>query len=576
MSKRLAWLIAVALPALTVLPCEAAERVNVRLADDLECAVIVPFVGSMMTGACLPVRFEFTNRGPDRAVRTVFEANGSIGATHSVPGNGSVARWMYVPLVGEGFWAPTLAFYDADTGRVLSRQEWEGFRYMTPTAWSAGGTGAVTALVVSAGPSPTVSSNLCEPASIAVTNLSPDMVPDSWLALSGVELVIVPYQTWASPRMRAEPILDWVAMGGVCLVVDASAEGRQAVLRAVSESLPAVECSGDTVAAGLGRLVFVESAVLMRSRVFAGRQELGIVDWASRLSRSNLQPPLPVVVKPPFVPVLFFLIVFSLLVGPVGWWYMVSKRGRPLMYYALAPVLSVCAIALMVVADLLKQGVRPRAACVGAELIDQRTKKRITLSQFVVYCPFTMGQVLRSAPDELPYFLSLGGGGLSVGIGGVSGAAAGSQVLYRDALPARERAWFARQCIRLERRRLEIWKEDGQIRAENHLGVPLRGLVVCFQGEYALLNSLDEREKGVGAPLERAAAISYCARMLGNVGHHAGLVTARASGLSRRWQKAFESGQNSYAALREESLEDLTWLPSARLSGSVAVVRGYY
>ena len=41
-----------------------------------------------------------------------------------------------------------------------------------------------------------------------------------------------------------------------------------------------------------------------------------------------------------------FAALFAVVVGPVGWWYAVKRKGKPLLYFALAPALSLCVIVL--------------------------------------------------------------------------------------------------------------------------------------------------------------------------------------------------------------------------------------
>lgn len=555
---------------------------RIAVTDELHCEVSLPLTDEARPGASVPFLLEFKNTGPDRAIRTVLECNGSVSVVTSVRGGGETRRWMHVPVVGDMIFGVTLTFYDDETGRLLKRQEWPGMRLSGSYGVPGRGGQEVVVLVLSTGPSPTVSSNLCGSAGLQVFNAGPDSVPDAWVGLSAVDLLIVTHNAWTSPRMDLGPVLDWVAMGGVCLVVDAPPEGRDAIFRTVSEGLPLAEREGDTVSAGMGQIMLVTDRTLLQSRLFTGRPGVGGGYSFSGSGRGALRPALDVVQKPPFVPVLCFLVIFSLLVGPVGWWYLVSKRGRPLMYYALAPVLSVCVIVVVIVTDLVKQGVRPRAACTAIELFDQRVKKRITLSQFGIYAPFTLGRTLRGEPGELPHFLSVGRddspyGAMPFGLAGINLTSTPDGVFYADALPARQKAWYATQSIGLERKRLEVWKEGGRIYAENHLGVPLRDLVVSCDGEYAVFERLDEGQKADAAPVEPGVAMQRARSAAGTVvlaGRD--IVTAKARGMLRRWQRAFESGQNGYMALRDGKFEELIWLDSARFSDSISVIRGLY
>jgi len=93
------------------------------------------------------------------------------------------------------------------------------------------------------------------------------------------------------------------------------------------------------------------------------------------------------------------LAAFGLMVGPLGWWYMVRKKQRGLFYYVLAPAVSLCVIVLIIVADVFYEGVRPRVSSAGVRLLDQRVQKVIETSQFGVYAPFAVGQMKGSADE---------------------------------------------------------------------------------------------------------------------------------------------------------------------------------
>jgi len=64
------------------------------------------------------------------------------------------------------------------------------------------------------------------------------VLPDSWIGYSGLNLVIVEQEVWASPAFDPQPIIDWVAMGGMCLIVDAPPEGRERVRSSLAAQAP--------------------------------------------------------------------------------------------------------------------------------------------------------------------------------------------------------------------------------------------------------------------------------------------------------------------------------------------------
>ncbi|MHC4479784.1 MAG: hypothetical protein ACYS1C_02290 [Planctomycetota bacterium] len=571
--------------ALAPAPARAAwQSTRVPLADRLTCVVGTPLSHLPEPQAMLPLRFEFDNAGPERTIRALVEREGGASATFAVPSNATSHHWVYMPAFRGLPLGVSLSFYDGESGRLLKRHDWQGFRLTGVSGGAVGG--ELTAFVVSAGRDLTVSSTFCGRATVSFVNLRPGSLPDRWLGLDAVDLLIVEHAAWVSPRMDQAPVLDWVAMGGLCLMVDAPAEARQRIAAQVSDAVPLVSRRGGTLEAGMGRIMFLDREDLLRSAFFSGPIGRGAGFRPRVGQRHRWRPMLEVVQKPPFVALLILLVLFSLLVGPLGWWYLVSKRGRPLLYYALAPVLSGCFIVVVIAADLLRQGIRPRASLIAVEVIDQAAKKRITLSQFGLYCPFTAGLRLRGQVGEMPHFLSLayeGGrsyGRGSYGLGGIRSAATPEGVFYDGALPARQRAWYARQEIRLERRRLEVWREEGRLVAENHLGIALADLVVCREGEYAeyaVFEGLEDGARASADPVRKAEALAHCDERLELRQVTWGrIVRGKAGDMLGRWRQVFASGGNAYAARRAGSFEELIWLDSVRFGQATSMIWGVY
>lgn len=573
----------------------ACQVISEAITDDLSFTAFRVFDVEPGPGETLPLVFEFTNHGQDRVIRVVVQQNGSTSAAFSLPGNRSVRHFVYLPALGERFFDPVILFYEGGSGRLLKEVEWNGLSIFNPRLKSTPsftriikrrpgatitGTSTnkelVNLLTISKGPRPGISHDFCTPHDLNICSLeNPDLLPDSWLAFKAVDVIVIPSETWSSSLGNAGPLLDWIALGGVCIVLDAPLHSREAILRNAAESVPFVEINGDSIEAGLGRIEFLE------------RRELSGVGYEpgepfkarSCIRNASLNPPPAYTPKPPFLPVLFFLSGFSILAGPGAWWYVVGRKKKALLYYTLVPLLSVAAIVFIVGVDFFKHGFFSRATCWAVELIDQNAKKRITLSQFVLYTPFSMGKTLQGRFNEQPHFLSLLSDGSSThGFGGLSINPGAQGVVYSgSAVAARRNIWYGLENIQLERRRLAVWKEGEKICVENHLGSPLNHLVVCCHGEYALFDRLGEGEKGGAVPIgkERASAAYIEAIAKTTVPETIG--DAMNAGLASRWHRTFLSGRNTYAALRSGNFEELTWIDSARFSpGSFSIIRGVY
>ena len=143
------------------------------------------------------------------------------------------------------------------------------------------------------------------------------------------------------------------------------------------------------------------------------------------------------------------------------------------------------------------------------------------------------------------------------------------------ALPARKISWYAREKIVPERRRLEIWKEEGRILAENHLGAPLRDLVVCCEGEYALIPRLDEGEKAGAEIVSQGEAATAYDGLRPEKNERAVFYPLQYA-LSERWVEAFRAGDNTYAAWRDGGFEELLWVKEADMDESQVLLLGSY
>jgi len=591
MTRRLTLLLMLLLAATLGAPEAHAQRLRVAIAEGLSCHVTAPFADPAFSGNVVPLKLQFANGGPEREIRVVLESYGSVSAVFSVRGEGSSTRWLYVPVPGDALYGATLKFYDDRTGELLKGWVWGNLRLSRSGA--APGTVAYTIsgpsddmaiLVVAGARAPALPASLTGSSTLSVSRSGPGDLPDSWLGLCGFNVIVATAEAWASSRMDTGPVLDWVAMGGLCLIVGATPEEQQAAVRQIEERLPLIHHTDGTVWAGMGCIRFVREEEARQLPLSDRRMGVrrNVIDV--RAGRDSWYPPLRVDDRPPFASVLVILISFSLLVGPLGWWYVVGKKKRPLVYYVVAPLASLSVVVAVIVADMVAQGFRPWAACVATELLDQRAQRRVTMSQFAVYCPSTMGRRLRGAPDELPGFLSLSQGDLRggyspFGLGGLRVLYALDGPIYDGALPARAKAWYCTQRLRLARERLEVWKENGRIHVENHLGAPLRNVVVAYEGEYAAFERLAEGEGASADPMAPAEAARRC-RDVARTGpsQFAGTFVSDygPAAMHRRWQQAFDSAQNAFIALRDGKYEELIWLDSVRFSYCNSIIRGVF
>jgi len=508
-----------ALPvALLIAACAACAgaaspgALHAKLDAQLSCRIHLGLVDHVRPGSLFPIALQFENSGKARAITVESGPLVRCSATFSVPEADNVTHFLYLATPADiTLGVRHLTLKDAETGRMLKRVDvsrWLG---------SLGYLGDVygydpslcLALALSDGPAFAVNEDLYLGARFEVKRVSADVLPDRWAGYSGIDLMIVDYPVWTSPDFPAVPVTEWMAMGGRCLIVDAPAESRAAICRSIKAAgaLFSMASDGSTFRVGIGGGAFVDRKFLTQAH---SRESVagvpGTLCFRPVLPYARHHgPEMPGVGEVPLLPVFVALALFAVAVGPVGWWYLVVRKKKGLLYYVAAPAVSALTVGLIVLADLLAEGVRPVVSCAAICLIDQQARKAIDLSTFGVYAPFPTNEQLHGEAGELPHLFSVParfGGGWDVA--SYRMRTAGRRVEYPGVLPAREEAWFGREAFGVERRRVIVRTEGDKIMASNQLGEPLEKLLVARGGRYAKFGPLRPGATGQGKELSPA------------------------------------------------------------------------
>ncbi|MFH1732117.1 MAG: hypothetical protein ABIF82_10775 [Planctomycetota bacterium] len=591
----------IALCALIAVCAGRASAAASGIDKTLSCRVRVGLGANVRFGNMLPVFFEFENAGEPRTIQVRTTGASQISAVFSVPKGGGIRRCLYVPVHTDiRYYGPeSVAFSDAGSGRVLRRMDISGqTRSINVHGGSSGHTSTGPTLIglsIARSTALTINSDMLTPFAFDVSHvLAGAGLPDSWLGYSGIDVVVVEHDAWAEPEFNKKPLIDWMAMGGICMMVDAPPDARTDLAKQLAAEAAFLDAPGGpaddkdsaaekrqpkTYFVGMGGLTFVDTKFLStpHKNVLAGLGLRAAAD--SRLTEATRQayPRVQGVDSPPFWSVLVALVVFAALVGPLGWWYLIKKKGRLLLYYAAAPAASFCAIVLTITAAMFNEGFTPYVNCVAVRFIDQRVKKRIDLSQFGVYVPFGFGTSLTGAATELPHFLGAGEDEDRDGPLTLVSRPSGRGREYEGVLPPRTQVWFGRELITLERRRLVVWEDGGTLFAENHLGCSLKALVVSHKGKFAYFDRLSEGAKG-SAPLVGETAIRT--RRAANESAVDNVIRCLVPRKSRdlaldRWRRMFENG-NAYAAQAEGLTNEHVWLSSFKDQGTQCAIFGVY
>ncbi len=573
----------IAVALVIVLSTGAWAATTHKIDGDLTCQVQVGLGDYYRPGSALPIVLEFENTGQPRVIAVRTGPRLVVNAVFSVPAGRGIRRCLYVPVSADWSYYGELAsieLHDAESRRRLKRIQIADQVWRLNYAPDAGLSNLLTGISVSRAAAFAVNEDFDPRHTLKVDKVSTSALPDSWVGYSGLDVIVMDYGLWASTQLDRKPIIDWMAMGGICLIADAPPEAGSELKRLLSSEAPffSVRFAGtarESFLVGMGGAALVDRGLLAGSQKgFFSTRGLrpGLLN-ASQHYDSPGYPRVPDVGEPPFWPVLFSLAAFAVLVGPLGWWYLVSRKKRALLYYFAAPAASLCAIVLAIVFSMLHEGFTPYLSCVALRLLDQRTGTLIELSQFGVYVPFRLGGSLRGSAEELPHFFSHGRQNRQ----GLTVTPSEGRCLYGAVLPAREKVWFGRELIRLERKRLLVWQEDGKIWVENHLGCALKDLIVSLDGNCAQFDSLRPGEKKAAPPLDpegRAGLLSAARKRFTQTA--GGSILRKAAGLCTEPRSGILEGANLYAAECVECTPEHVWLKSFSDKGTRSMIFGVF
>ncbi|MBL8901089.1 MAG: hypothetical protein JNM84_25910 [Planctomycetes bacterium] len=316
-------------------------------------------------------------------------------------------------------------------------------------------------------------------------------LPFSMRALSSLDLVILD----AEDALPEERVLDLLAR-------HVAAGGTLAVLGEIgAEQLPqhaafagAFEPRFERARAqrvtmhsmGLGLLLFGEPALddlrteeceLLGRAVAAQRSCVPVPSQPGRRNEARGASAMPKLSELGHLPVreiLFVLLGFAVLIGPLNFWF-VQRLSRPVLLLVTVPLLSLCFGVVLLGITFAREGFSTRIASRSLTVLDQREQRRATVEWRAFYSPLTPGTALspragtalhlaaeaKLSPHRLRYLIDAG-----------SGALAGAYLPSRR--ETRHVAIEESACAE----RLVFERQGAALRVANLLGVTLRALEV--------------------------------------------------------------------------------------------------
>lgn len=313
----------------------------------------------------------------------------------------------------------------------------------------------------------------------------------NWLAFSRyLAVVISDDELRSAPAAVDAALRDYAAAGGIVVIVGASdtQPSRRGEWAAAWMHLD----RDDGFAAyglGAGRVQYVaesylagldtdqwEEWVQSRIRSTENRRE--------RLDANDAEHRLPMLetVRVPTRSLLFMMVLFTLLIGPVNIITLSVLKKRMWLLWTI-PTIALIFAGGVLAYSIISEGIRPRAKTVAVTLLDQNTRQAVTLGMTGYYAPLTPGDGLRyDEHTEITPQAGDYGYGYGYSDGGRPRAMdlTNGQHLSSGWVIARVPAHFELRQVETRRERLDISRnDDGALSVTNGLGHPIKRLLVA-------------------------------------------------------------------------------------------------
>jgi hypothetical protein len=319
-----------------------------------------------------------------------------------------------------------------------------------------------------------------------------DSAPQS---LVGLRALVIDIDSLTPDWKYKDAVVDWLIQGGTLLLaVDPENPEHDRDLfsgAAFAAPVTTTERGARMQPVGLGSVFYLpEGDFLALDQSFADRiLACNICGWSSVSSsnQTSLTTWLPDLVGGPSGGLLLLLLVFAVLVGPLGWRALVAKRGKPFLYLGLVTCCSIVFSGGIVLADKFVHGISTKGRMNSLSLLDQRHEKEFFHEEAVVWAPSSFSEPIVAPQDaSLLLFHEAPKDRAS----GQKKVERGSQVL-ENALPVRTHTMVVARDVAPPRGRLDVHLSGEQLIVENHLGRSLHQLEVRFEGRRYLARGVD-------------------------------------------------------------------------------------
>jgi hypothetical protein len=483
----------------------------------------------------LPVRFDITNQGEARVIEIVGQGTrffrtsrgGRQGSTDVLQAvrlarGDRVRLTIPVPIFADN---ENIRFEIREDGRTLERFNYTGFQSKSlpgdasalivadpasafgtvaagwPRKITAGSYLGGTVVTGRTGGSITPGGATLPPLDFL---LDPARLPTSWLGFTSLRAVVIGPTEWEQLNdAQKGALLSWTACGGDLIFVD----GDLNALFPGGQNPPAVAADRAVGGYFFGRIHRPASASIAASglaAVLSAAEKVQDSNWALPANRAldwgsiaarGFRLPIPGVEGVPARAYLSILIVFSLLIGPVNYWFLWRKRQQALLVLT-TPVISAIFIVLLAGYVLAGEGLGVRGRAVTFTMLDEVRKQAATRASMSLYAAgMTPSGGLRFARDEAVFPIGPEGTGsrerMILDL-------TDSQRFSAGVIQARSPTNLEEIGFRPARERLSFTGEAGGLSVVNGLGATVSVLLYRHGGKvYSLGGALGPGAKGI-------------------------------------------------------------------------------
>lgn len=332
----------------------------------------------------------------------------------------------------------------------------------------------------------------------------PAQWPTNWLSYSTFRVIAITTSEWQRTSAAGrEALMHWVRAGGTLLLIGRSFPQLPETARLLNTADPIRQFEY-----GSGRwLELMTEATMSETDAVRVRREQLRHLIASSTSRAAASSPFTVVGphaelerdrELPIRPLIFAVIIFALLLGPVN--LFVLRRKKLMMWiFVTVPAISLLSAGMIGAYAFISEGISPRIRVSAVVTLDQRDQTAVTRGLFSYRTPLTPGGGLRF--DDQTIIHPLGNLPQDVTIDWTGGQHLNSGWLTAGNVThlafTRSESQY-RPGVQIQMR------PDGTVRAVNQLGVTIDQLVYCDpDGRSWIAQSINA---GAGVTLHSAAA----------------------------------------------------------------------